>query len=188
MDNALKECVLDKLYTSISDVENCEPRINIDDLTVTASELQTAIAKHVSYVRSLKKIFNVTDDTRIRQDQVTNVIKCTLKLPRVIGPKGFRVIECVIVEKFKDVKFQHSCVNNDGTIKPAMFAINVPECDPNSVQCLNTGYIMNVPREVNRRYAYDNKLQIDEEKSEEIIDFVIMPQILSQNKHIKFAN
>lgn len=179
-----KESLLSKLYQSMIHIEKCEPIIQMDDLNITAKELQNSMAKYIPHERSLQKAFTVSDDPLICKESITKVIKCMLKLQQVIGDESSRVLKCIRVEKFKDVKFVHSSVSETGVLKPAMFILQVPACNPNSVQCINTGYVLNVPKEVRKRSIVNKKIQIATEESEESTNFVIVPQILSKAVHI----
>lgn len=179
-----KESFITKLYQSLVHVERCEPIIQMDDLTITAKELQSAMAKYMPYERSVQRKFKVTDDPQVSVDTYTKIIKCLLKLEAVAGDESTRIIECVQVEKFKKVKFIHTDVGPTGKILPARFVLQIPVCKPNSVQCINTGYVLNVPKDVRQRSIVDGTITIAPEESEQSVNFVLIPQILSRNKHM----
>lgn len=180
-----KNSLISTLYSSVRHIETCEPHIKIGDLSISASDLQKKMIASVPFHRYKQKSFNVLEDDRISVESVNNVVRAIQKLDRVDDPTITATINLVCVQQFKEVKFRNASMKEGKGFQPACFAINVPECLPNSVQCINTGYVINVPREAKRQYILNKELITESVETEQNVMCVLIPQIISsKDPHI----
>lgn len=183
--NDVVKSKLKELYTDTESIASCTPKITLDDgRVITLSELENAMKNAVPFCRERCMDFEVTkEDAGKFITSVENVTKSLLMLPKSDENCCVKLIK---VTDFKNVKFQHAKLEGTGNaakLKPACFKIEVPKCLPNTVQNINTGYIVDVGKDM-AAYNIENGKIVKSVRTFTQKKLVIIPQILSKNKNI----
>lgn len=171
---------LRQLYADIDSVYECKPQITLKSgRIVTLSELENCIKNSVPNYRERSMDIDVEDS--INYEAVETVIKALLNLPKSNETCCVKLIK---VSNFKNVMFQHAKLEKgENKLKPACFKIEVPACLPNTVQNINTGYIIDVCTEIENYQIAEGKI-VKSTRTFTQKKLVIVPQILTKNKKL----
>lgn len=150
---------------------------------MTLMDLENAIKNAVPFCREWRMDFELTAEDAINYKAVENVTKSLLMLPKSADNCCVKMIK---VSDFSNVKFQHAKLEGSGEaakLKPACFKIEVPACLPNTVQNINTGYIVDIGKEM-ETYDIENGKIVKSTRAFTQKKLVVIPQILSRNRNI----
>jgi len=167
----------DKISTEEMPNETCVSK-SIDDKRLTLQKLQRKIIDSVDFCRDRTKQIEIEEEFDIK---VTNEVFSELFSIQKQDKMNSSSVRVIKVQDFKSVLFVHSSVqktkNGIFRLTPPMFTIQVPRCLPNTVQNLNTGYIIEIPQKIESRQILDGKIIKKTNTAELQEQFIIIPQI-----------
>lgn len=177
---------LDLLYPNTESILTCKPQITMKSgRVVTLDELEDGIKKSVPFCT--ERAMDIVVDPDISYETVENVSKILSKTVCAEDHGGVRIIK---ISSFPQVMFQHAKVDTASSgddkrckLKPPCFKIEVPACLPNTMQSINTGYVLDIGQEMESFKIIDKKIIKSSQKCLQK-DFVIIPQILSKDRSI----
>lgn len=175
---------LQELYPTVDSILACKPQVTLPDgRIVTLTDLENGIKNSVPFCREWRMDFELTAEDGIDYAAVERVTRSLLTLPK---SEDNCCVKMIKVSAFDNVKFQHAKMEDSGKVaklKPACFKIEVPACLPNTVQNINTGYIVDIGKEM-ENYDIDDGKIIKSARPVTQKKLVVIPQVLSKNKSI----
>lgn len=169
---------LRELYTDINAIYECRPRITLPSGRVVAvNELEDGIKNAVPNYRETPMVIDV--EPSITYEAVERVTKSLLSLSK---SKESCCVKIIKISNFKNIMFKHAILENE-KLRPPCFKIEVPACLPNTVQNINTGYIIDICTEI-ENYQVANGAIVRSARCYPQKKMVIVPQILTKDKNI----
>lgn len=177
---------LSELYETYESIETCNPSIQVsaaNNRRVSFVEIRQAIIDSMEYCREQTKHIDV--EQSISGLDADNVSKLLINLPR--NKDDYCTVNAIKIKSFSGVHFtpaqlvQPAKKTAAPKMVPPCFRMEVPKCQPNTVQCLNTGYIFDITQRKIKHDVVGTQIVADPKCTLPQPSVVIIPQIRSKN-------
>lgn len=180
---ATKETLFDDVSRSrITELTEDRGRKNINSYhyeNKCFADFQQYFLNNTPYEKSIRLNWDI--DPAITFDQVKKTINETIKIEK--DYKHASVVTFVQGIKQPNVKYiPAKMIKKDTSLVAPSLHFKVPKCEPNSIQRLNSGYVVDIREYTGHKFENNNMVKMKKEKSQD--PFLLIPQFTCNTEGI----